>query len=179
MIPEPAARRYAEAAYLLAKEGANADAWATGLQSVSALFGDSDAARFFANTRVSVEAKRELVEKSLAGAASDVLSLALLLLRRGRTSLGPQIAQAYQEIVDRENGISHAVVTSAVPLSAEEQRDVEQKLRELAGGPVTVQQEIDEKILGGLVVRIGDRLIDGSTRSRLVALKQRLEGVRP
>jgi len=178
VIPEPAARRYAEAAYLLAKEGGNADAWANGLQGVAALFGDSDAGRFFANTRVSAEAKRGLVEQSLAGADPQVMSLALLLLRRRRTSLGPQIAQAYQEILDREKGISHAVVTSAVPLSDGERRDVEQKLREIAGGPVTIETEVDEKILGGLVVRIGDRLIDGSTRSRLVALKQRLEGVR-
>jgi F-type H+-transporting ATPase subunit delta len=68
-------------------------------------------------------------------------------------------------------------VTSAVPLSADELRDVEQKLKELAGGQVTVRTQVDESILGGLIVRIGDRLIDGSTRSRLTALKQRLEGV--
>lgn len=178
MIPEPAARRYAEAAFLLAKEGGTAEAWSSGLQAVAALFGDADAARFFANERVPAEAKRQLVEKSLAGADKNVLSLALLLLRHRRTSLGPQIAQAYQEILDRERGVSHAVVTSAVPLSADELRDVEQKLKEIAGGPVTVQTEVDEKIIGGLIVRIGDRLIDGSTRSRLVALKQRLEGAR-
>lgn len=178
MIPEPAARRYAEAAFLLAKEGGNADAWTSGLQTAGTLFGDQDAARFFANTRVSAEAKRQLVEKSLAGADPNVLNLALLLLRRRRTSLGPQVAQAFQEILDREKGISHAVVTSAVPLSAEEQRDVEKKLQELAGGQVTIETQVDDKIIGGLVVRIGDRLIDGSTRSRLVALKQRMEGVR-
>lgn len=178
MIPEPAARRYAEAAFLLAKEGGSGDAWSSGLQGVAALFGDDDAARFFANTSVSQDAKRQLVEKSLAGANPQVLSMALLLLRRGRTSLGPQIAQAFQEILDRERGISHAVVTSAVPLSEDEKRDVERKLQQLAGGPVTIETEVDEGILGGLVVRIGDRLIDGSTRSRLVALKQRLEGVR-
>jgi F-type H+-transporting ATPase subunit delta len=104
--------------------------------------------------------------------------MAILLLRRGRTTLGPQIAQAYQEILDRERGVSHAVVTSAVPLSEGERRAVEEKLRELAGGEVTIETNVDESILGGLVVRIGDRLIDGSTRSRLVALKQRLEGAR-
>jgi F-type H+-transporting ATPase subunit delta len=178
MIPEPAARRYAEAAFLLAKEGGNADAWTSGLQAAASLFGDSDAARFLANTSVSAGAKRQLIEKALAGADPNVLNLALLLLHRRRTSLGPPVAQAFQEILDREKGISHAVVTSAVPLSADEQRDVEKKLQELAGGSVTIEAQVDDKIIGGLVVRIGDRLIDGSTRSRLVALKQRLEGVR-
>lgn len=178
MIPEPAARRYAEAAYLLATEDGNAEAWLDGLQNIAALFGDPEAERFFANTSVSADAKRQLVEKSLAGADQKVLNLALLLLRRGRTQLGPQIAQAYQEILDRARGISHATVTSAVPLSDSERSAVEARLRELAGGPVTVQTEVDEGILGGLVVRIGDRLIDGSTRSRLQALKRRLEGAR-
>jgi len=177
MIPEPAARRYAEAAYLIAREEKTEDAWSVGLQAVAALFGDSQAERFFASERAPAEDKLSLVEKALAGVDKSVMSMALLLLRRRRTSLGPQIAQAYQEILDRAQGISHAVVTSAVPLSADELRDVEQKLRELAGGPVTVETQVDESILGGLIVRIGDRLIDGSTRSRLSALKQRLEGV--
>jgi len=154
------------------------DAWASGLQSVAALFGNSDAERFLANTHVSSEGKRQLIEKALAGVEPKVMSMALLLLRRGRTTLGPQIAQAYQEILDRERGVSHAVVTSAVPLSDSERRAVEDKLREMAGGQVTIETNVDESILGGLIVRIGDRLIDGSTRSRLVALKQRLEGVR-
>jgi F-type H+-transporting ATPase subunit delta len=177
MIPEPAARRYAEAAFLIASEEGTSEAWSAGLQAAAALFSEPGAARFFANTRVPADKKRELVEKALAGADKNVLSLALLLLRRNRESLAPQIAQAYQEILDRQRGISHALVTSAVPLSADELRDVEQKLKELAGGQVTVRTQVDESILGGLIVRIGDRLIDGSTRSRLTALKQRLEGV--
>lgn len=178
MIPEPAARRYAEAAYLIAREERKEDAWQEGLQSIAALFGDQDAERFFSSSSVSAEAKQELVEKSLAGLDEDVLNLAGLLLRRGRTALGPEISQAYQEILDRARGISHATVTSAVRLNEDELAAVQRKLEELTGGTVIVQTEVDESILGGLIVRIGDRLIDGSTRSRLVALKQRLAGTR-
>lgn len=178
MIPEPAARRYAEAAHLLATEDGKRDEWLAGLQALSALFGDPAAQRFFASSRVPAEKKRELIEKALAGSDPKVLSLALLLLRRNRTALGPQIAQAYQEIIDRERGVYHAVVTSAVPLSDAEKAEVQRKLQELTGGQVELETQVDEDILGGLVVRIGDRLIDGSTRSRLVALKQRLAGTR-
>lgn len=177
MIPEPAARRYADAAYLIASAESKEDAWQDGLQSIAALFGDPGAERFFASS-VPAEAKQELVEKSLAGLDKDVLNLARLLLHRGRTALGPQIAQAYQEILDRARAISHATVTSAVPLNEDELAAVQRKLEELTGGTVIVQSEVDEGILGGLIVRIGDRLIDGSTRSRLVALKQRLAGAR-
>ena len=174
MIPEPAARRYAEAAYQIAREGGTEDAWLDGLRGVAALYSDPAAEAFLANSRAPAEQKRQLVEKALAGADQYVLNLALLLLRRRRTQLGPQIAVAYEEILDEANGVSHAFVTSAVELTDAEKADVEKKLREITGGTIVLNTEVDESIIGGLIVRIGDRLIDGSTRGRLVALKERL-----
>lgn len=178
MFPQAAARRYAEAAHLLATEEGNPDDWSAGLSAMGVLFGDADAQRLLSGSQVPAAQKRELIEKALAGSPQNVVNLALLLLRRGRIVLGPQIAQAYDEIVDRERGISHATVTSAVELSADEMKDVEKRLAEITGGQVVVSAEVDESIIGGLVVRIGDRLIDGSTRSRLVALRQQLAGSR-
>jgi F-type H+-transporting ATPase subunit delta len=122
--------------------------------------------------------KQALVKKALEGVEKEVLSLALILLRRGRTSLAPGIADAYQELLDEARGVSHATVTTAVPLTDEELEVVKKKLAEIAGGEVVVETKVDEEILGGVVVRIGDRLIDGSTRNRLLALKQQLAGVR-
>jgi F-type H+-transporting ATPase subunit delta len=176
MIRDVAAKRYAEAAYLLARERGNDDAWSSGLAAIAVLFGDERAQPLFESTLVPPSQKLALVERALAGVDPLVLNLARLLVRRRRTSLGPQVAEAFQELVDRDKGISHATVSSAVPLSPDDRRAVEQKLREITGGQVILATEVDESILGGLVVRIGDRLIDGSTRSRLVALKQRLEG---
>ena len=118
------------------------------------------------------------MERALAGVDPLVLNLARLLVRRRRTSLGSQIAEAFQELIDHAKGISHATVTSAVALSPDDKRAVDQKLREITGGEVILDTQVDEGILGGLVFRIGDHLIDGSTRSRLIALKQRLEGAR-
>jgi F-type H+-transporting ATPase subunit delta len=178
VIRDVAAKRYAEAAYLLARERANEEAWSSGLSAMAALFGDHQAAALFESTLVPPSQKLALVERALAGVDPLVLNLARLLVRRRRTSLGPQIAEAFQELIDRDKGISHATVTSAVPLSPDDKRAVERKLREITGGDVILDTEVDEGILGGLVVRIGDRLIDGSTRSRLIALKQRLEGAR-
>jgi F-type H+-transporting ATPase subunit delta len=178
VIAEPAARRYADAAHLIAREEGKPDEWLAGLQAVGVLFGDPAAQRFLEDSRVPAERKRELVERALAGADAKVLNLALLLLRRKRVALGPQIAQAYQEILDKEKGISHAVVTSAVALSQDESEAVQRKLVDLTGGAVVMRTEVDEGIIGGLVVQIGDRLIDGSTRSRLEALKRQLEGAR-
>ncbi len=176
MIREVAAKRYAEAAYLIAQQDGKQDAWSSGLAIMGSLLGDQQAQGVFRSTRVSAADKRSLVENGLAGVDPLVLNLARLLLRRGRTSLGPQIAEAFQELVDAAAGISHAVVTSAVPLSQDDLRAVHQKLNAITGGEVVVEAVVDERILGGLVVRIGDRLIDGSTMSRLRALKRQLAG---
>jgi F-type H+-transporting ATPase subunit delta len=177
LIVEPAARRYAEAAYLIAREESKEDEWQDGLQTAGLVFGDTQVKRVLESSRVGSQQKRELVQRMLEGVEPKVLNLGLLLLRRGRTSLGPQISQAYQEIVDREKGIAHATVTTAVPLEPGELEAVQRKLVDITNGPVIVSTEVNEEILGGMVVRIGDRLIDGSTRSRLMALKQRLSGV--
>ena len=176
MIRDIAAKRYAEAAYLLARQDGKEEAWSVGLAAMAALFGDPQARMLFENTRVPMAQKLQLVERALSGVDPLVLNLARLLLRRRRTSLGPQIAAAFQELVDESKGIAHATVTSAVPLTAEDERAVAQRLREITGGEVVLETQVDESIIGGLIVRIGDRLIDGSTKSQLLALKRRLAG---
>lgn len=176
MIREVAAKRYAEAAYLIASEDGTEDAWSEGLQAVAVLFGDAQAEAMFENTRVPAADKLQLVEKALEGADPLVVNLARLLLRRHRTALGPQVAEAFQELLDAARGVSHATVTSAVPLTEDDMQSVEKRLKELTGGEVVVETEVDESILGGMIVRIGDRLIDGSTKSRLQALKRELAG---
>jgi F-type H+-transporting ATPase subunit delta len=176
LIREIAAKRYAEAVYLLASQDGKEEAWSSALQALAGLFGDPGVQALLENPRVPLERKLEVVEKGLAGADAPTLNLARLLLRRGRVSLGPQIAQAYQGLLDQARGISHATVTSAVPLAADEMSEVQKSLSEMAGGPVVVKTQVDESILGGLIVRIGDRLIDGSTRSRLQALKSAMGG---
>jgi len=177
LIRDPAAKRYAEAAYLVATEEGNEAACLDGLTLMAGLFGDPQAQAFLENSRVPAEGKAQLVEKGLTGVDPLVLNLARLLLRRRKTSLAPQIRDAFQELTDEARGIRHATVTSAVPLSPDDLRAVTDKVGQMTGGRVEVQTRVDESILGGLVVRIGDRLIDGSTRSRLLALKRQLEGV--
>jgi F-type H+-transporting ATPase subunit delta len=178
VIRDVAAKRYAEAAYLLAKQDGKQDEWSSSLTALAALFGDEQARALFENARVPTSRKLALVEQALAGVDPLVLNLARLLVRRRRTSLGSQIAQSFQELLDEAKGISHATVTTAVPLSEDDLAAVQRRLIDVTGGPVTVTTEVDESIIGGLVARIGDRLIDGSTRSRLLALKRQMEGAR-
>lgn len=176
MIRDVAAKRYAEAAYLIAREDGTEQAWLEGLTALSALSSE-EAQAFLQNSRVSPQRKAEMLEKALQGVDPLVLNLGRLLLRRKKTGIAAQIKEAFQELVDQASGITHATVISAVPLSDDELKAVTDKLAQMTGGRVIVEPRVDESILGGLVVKMGDRLIDGSTRSRLQALKRQLAGV--
>ncbi len=178
MIREIAARRYGEAAFQIARDGGTEERWSEGLSLMAAVFSDSEIAALMQEARISSADKMGLAEKALAGVDPLVLNLARLLVHRGRTALASQIAEAFQELADAERGIAHALVTTVVPLSGDETKAVAEKLSEISDQQVVVETEVDERIIGGLVARIGDKLIDGSTRSQLMALKRRLREAR-
>ncbi len=175
MIQDVAAKRYAEAAYLIARQDGTEAAWLDGLTALAGL-GSEEAQAFLQDSRVPAQRKAGMLGGALKGVDPLVLNLARLLLRRKKTAIAPQIREAFQELVDRANGITHATVTSAVPLSSDEIKAVTDRLGTMTGGTVIVRPEVDGAILGGLVVQMGDHLIDGSTRSRLQALKRELAG---
>ena len=178
MIREIAARRYAEAAYEIAREAGTEQGWSEGLALVAAAFSDPQMAAVMQEARISTADKVALAERTLASVDPLALNLARLLVNRGRTALAAQIAEAFQELADARRGIAHAQVTTAVPLSEGEAKAVAEKLGEITGKEVVVEMRVDEEVIGGLVARIGDKLIDGSTRSRLAALKRRLQEAR-
>jgi F-type H+-transporting ATPase subunit delta len=178
VIREIAARRYAEAAFQIAREQGTEERWSEGLSLIAAVFSDPEVEAVMKEARVSTANKMSLAEGTLEGVDPLVLNLARLLVHRGRTALAPQIVEAFQELVDAERGIAHALVTTAVPMSEAEARAVSQRLSEISGRQVVVETVVDEGIIGGLVARIGDKLIDGSTRSQLLALKRRLQEAR-
>jgi F-type H+-transporting ATPase subunit delta len=72
--------------------------------------------------------------------------------------------------------MAQATVLTAVPLSEDERQAVVRRLQELTGKEIVLETQVDPEILGGLVARVGDRLIDGSTRSQLLKLRSRLAG---
>lgn len=109
-----------------------------------------------------------------ASAAPLVRNLSLLLLRRGRIDLLPNVAAEFRRLDDARQGIVPAAATSASPLGPDEVRALTARLEQLTGGRVALDLQVDPSIIGGLIVRLGDRLIDGSVRGRLERLRSRL-----
>ena len=103
-----------------------------------------------------------------------VLNLIVLLLRRGRVELLPRVAQEFARLDDLRNRVIHATAISAAPMGPDEIRALTARLEQLSGGRVELATDVDPSILGGVVVRLGDRLIDGSVRGRLERLRSKL-----
>ncbi|MGI8551182.1 MAG: ATP synthase F1 subunit delta, partial [Dehalococcoidia bacterium] len=120
--------------------------------------------------------KEALIDTGLADVGPEVRNLGRLLVTRGRANLAVQILSIYSERLDQARGIVHARITTAVPLSPEEEAAVRERLLRLTGQQVSIETAVDPAIIGGIIVRIGDQLIDGSARARLQQLKRRLAG---
>src|SRR5205085_12009909 len=103
-----------------------------------------------------------------------VANLLYILVTRQRLALLPRIFESYQQLYNREKGIMVADVTSAVPLDEAQQKRVVAELSKITGKTIELRVHQDPSILGGLITRIGDELIDASVATRLANLSQRL-----
>jgi F-type H+-transporting ATPase subunit delta len=169
------ARRYADAAFEIALRDETVDAWRQELTEASETLSEPGLARNLANPAVPLELRVELARDAVGKRVSKpALNLIVLLLHRGRIELLPRVALEFARLDDLHNNVSHATATSAAPMDTDEVRALTARLGELTGGRVELATDVDPDILGGVVVRLGDRLIDGSVRGRLERLRSKL-----
>jgi F-type H+-transporting ATPase subunit delta len=173
--PTTAARRYAEAAFELAKRDDSLDKWRDDLQTANAFLGDERVSRIVDNPSLPFAERRKLIDELLnKRVGTPVRNLVSLLAERSRLDLLPAIVTEYQRLLNREREIATAIVTSAAPLSKDETSALEERLRKMTGSDVELDVRIDEGLIGGLTVRVGDRLLDASVRGRLERLRDQL-----
>jgi F-type H+-transporting ATPase subunit delta len=169
-----AARRYAEAAFELATAEGELDRWAAELRVAETVLGDPVAARVVDNPALPLDARVDVLDRLLPRLSRRVRNLLALLVQRGGIPLLPGIVAEYTRLLNRERGIVPAVVTTAMPLDEEGLAAVRSQVQRLADATVDLRTEVDSSLIGGLTIRIGDRLIDGSVRGRLERLRERL-----
>jgi F-type H+-transporting ATPase subunit delta len=99
---------------------------------------------------------------------------ALLLLDRGRIALLASLARAYRELADAHAGRVRAVVTSAAPLSPADLERVRRSLERRTKKTVMLEAQVDPSLIGGLVAQVGDLVLDGSVRTQLSTLRDKL-----
>jgi len=168
------AKRYAQAVFNIALERKELDKWQSDLGKIAGLGEDDTVVAFLENPKFDFDTKAKLLSEQLVDINPLALNLVYLLLTRGRLSMVGEIADEYQRLLDSYRGIEPAEVLTAVPLDEEDRLRLEEHIGAMVGKKVVVKPEVDSSIIGGFIARIGGKVLDGSTRSRLETLKREL-----
>lgn len=176
MITSQLALRYAEALYELAAEKQALDGVEKELGIVEeTLAAYEELATLIYHPQMPLAAKKETVEKVFGPQLSDyVRNFLLLLVDKRRETALPAIVREYRVLANRARNIAEAEVTTARPLAEGDKKALAAKLSAVTGKTVVLNTRVDERIVGGVVVKIGDKLIDGSVVRQLEALRSAL-----
>ena len=171
-----AARRHARAAFQIALERNELDIWRVDLERLSKAVEDPLLFAFLENPKVHLDSKMKVLRQGLVGINPMVMNLAMLLVSRGRLNIITNVAREYERMVDEKKGIAYADVTTAVPLSSDDENKLARRLGDIIGSKAVVSTDVAPEIIGGLIIKVGDKLIDGSTKSQFTALKKSMGG---
>jgi F-type H+-transporting ATPase subunit delta len=171
------ARRYARALFGIGVDAGKFEALGDELGDLAALWNQSDELRdALENPVFKPEQKRAVLQNILPRVAPtpEVQRFVLLLLDRRRIVLLPAIARAYRDLTDAQLGRVRAEVTSAQELNAATLDRVRRSLEQRTGKKVVINSTVDPELIGGVVARVGDLVLDGSVRTQLADLRDKL-----
>ncbi len=170
------ARPYAEAAFSVAKAAGTVDAWADGLSTLGAIVEDPQLAAQIGNPNATSEQLRDLVFAAAGEGLSEHLqNLVRLLAQNKRLIVLPDIARLFAQMKTVHDGLRHIQVTSAFPVDDAERGELAARLKAHFGADVDLTVEEDASLIGGIKVRAGDIVIDGSVRGKLERLSNDLQ----
>jgi len=170
------ARRYSQAIFEIALEEKALDRWQSDLSNIVSTIGDAEVLALLESPRLPFEGKTKILAERLGDVNPKALNLVHLLLFKGRLCIIVNIADEYQRLLDSHHGIEPAEVITAVPLDDKDVQKLTENLSALVGKKVVLKSEVDSSVIGGIVARVGGKLLDGSTRSKLAALRRELVG---
>ncbi|MGI9089471.1 MAG: F0F1 ATP synthase subunit delta [Gemmatimonadaceae bacterium] len=170
------ARNYAEALLTLATKAENRDGFGGLIRDVAnAITNDVTVRRFLESPRVSYEEKNEILSKAFGDRMPRMfLRFLQSVVHNRRQMLIPVIATEYSNLLDAAEGRVHADVTVAMPVDDAEVQNIAAQLSRALGKSVVPHVTVDKGIMGGVVIRIGDTVMDGSVRRRLNKLATRM-----
>ena len=166
--------RYAQAIFELALEQGQLDEWYGDLQLAGLALQDPEVRTFLNHADVPLDQKIRSIDAVLKDVHPLVRNLVDVLVTRGLVDLVPELQAAYNELLDVHHGRQRVEVTSAVALDDAELARITRFVTDLTQKEVVVSTQVDESIMGGIVIQIGDQLLDGSTKSRLEALRNQI-----
>ncbi len=165
-------QRYAQAIFELAEEQGQLEPWDQELRLAADVLGDEEFGLFLRHAEVPLERKIAAIDEVLFEAHPMVRNLVALLVSRGGVDAMRDVQEAYTHLLDERLGRQRVEVTAAVELEQAELDRITDLVGRMVGKEVVVTASVDESILGGLIIQIGDQLLDGSASSALERLRQ-------
>jgi F-type H+-transporting ATPase subunit delta len=177
----PLATAYAKSVLELATERKIEVGIGTELEEISRLIAENpDLQTFLASPAIGEAERGKVLQDAFGGRVSElVLNTILVMNRKGRLALLRQVGEAYAELLQKQQGIVEADVIVAEKLSPDQLEQVRQKVSAALKREVILHQYIDPEVIGGLVLRIEDRLLDASVRAQLRAVRRQLLAAKP
>ncbi len=173
------ARRYAKALFSLGKEQNKIEEYSETLSTIAALYAETEAVvDALTNPLYPLEARQKVMAKiaELVKADQIMTSFLNLLLEKKRAAILPDIADVMQAMVDEDQNISHGSVVSAIELDASLQKKIQETLEKITGNKVILETRVDPSIIGGIIAKVGDLVLDGSIKTQLNGLKESIKG---
>ena len=167
----PTPRRYAQAIFQLALEAGAIEEWRSVIQEMTMGVSREESVDLLESPNLSAEQKQKVIQKAFPNCSTLATNFLALLAHQKGVRLLPRIQESLQQMFDDHQGIIRATVTTAVSLSNTEKREIQDSLKEKWDREVVLESAIDPSIVGGMVIRIRDKVIDGSTKGRLAALR--------
>ncbi len=173
------ARRYAKALFAVGKENDSYEAYNDSLQGVAGLYASNpEIVDALTNPLYPLDVR----EKVMTGLVSSMEvekvmgNFLILLVQKKRAEILPEISEEFQMMVNVEKNVSHGSIISAVELSDELQANVQATLEKLTGKKVVLSTSVDPSLIGGIIAKVGDLVLDGSIRTQLAGLKDTIKG---
>jgi F-type H+-transporting ATPase subunit delta len=172
-----AAKRYARALYEVSSEKNSVNQAMQDLKTAAEVVaGQKDLETLLNHPNIDTSAKTDLLKQIFAGKLSDiVLNTLVLLVERKRSELIPVVYEQFVKIANEALGRAEATVYSAKALTEQESAAVAAKFSSLTGRNIQVTNVIDPSLIGGIKVRIGDKLYDGSLSGKLERMEKALQ----
>lgn len=168
-------RSYAEGVFDLAEKHNLHDEFASGFAALSAVLGDPSVRTFLVSPKLDNRTKKTVMRAALGNRVHPLfVNFVQVVIDKRRQGVLAEIAEQYHALLDEKKGRMHVQVTVAREASPEMQQEIAKRLSEIFSKDVIPHVNVDRRILGGIVVRHQDKVIDGSLRRRLLAMRRRL-----
>lgn len=179
MLKGAVAGRYAEALYEIAIENKLVDQLEEELQAVVRVFEETtQLKKILFHPRITAAQKKEVLAGLFGGRISEVaINFLNMLVDRQREIYLADITNYFTDMANKGRNISDVKITSAVELNGEEKKKLAAAMAKCTGKQVRLSYDVDPKLLGGMVVRVGDKVIDGSVIARLQTLREHLRQI--